>query len=190
MISEANQGVQHGIYVIDWDGDGREGFLTASFSGIDLYQFQKNHEWKRTELTAGHSGLCPKCGSSEVVVGKVGGERFLAAIEPWHGNELAVYRREARSWRRAVIDESLREGHTIVTADLDGDGSDEILAGFRGGGGSVLIYKTDSKGRWSKSALDSAIPANACAVADLSGRQRGDVACIGGSLLRWYENMR
>ncbi len=189
-ISEANEGVQHGIYVMDWEGDGREGFLTASFSGIDLYRLQKNHEWKRTELAEGHSGVCPKCGSSDVAVGTVGGERFLAAIEPWHGNELAVYRREEQSWRRVVIDDSLREGHTIVTADLDGDGSDEIVAGFRASGGSVLIYKADAKGRWSKSVLDDAIPANACAVADLSGRQREDVVCIGGSLLRWYENMR
>ena len=189
-LSDANQGVQHGLYVIDWDGDGRDAILTASFSGIDLYQFQKNHQWKRTELTTGRPALSPKCGSSDVAVGNVAGERFLAAIEPWHGNELAVYRHEQGAWRRVVIDDSLMEGHTIITANLDGDASDEIVAGFRGGGGSVLIYKADSKGSWSKSVLDNAIPANACAVADLSGRHRSDIACIGGSLLKWYENLR
>jgi hypothetical protein len=38
--------------------------------------------------------------------------------------------------------------------------------------------------------LDNAIPANACAVADLNGDGRLDLACIGGTLLKWYENVR
>ena len=144
LISDANQGVQHGLLVIDWDGDGRDGILTGSFSGIDLYQFQKSGPWKRTEITKGRPAMCPKCGTSDVAAGKLGSERFLAAIEPWHGNELAVYRHEQQGWKRLVIDDSLMEGHTILTADLDRDGRDEIAAGFRGGGGSVLIYKEGS----------------------------------------------
>jgi aldos-2-ulose dehydratase/isomerase family protein len=190
LISNANQGVQHGIFVIDWDGDGRDSILTASFSGIDLYQFQKNSHWKRTEITVGRPATCPNCGTSDVAVGKLGSERFLAAIEPWHGNEVAIYRHSQQGWMRFVIDDSLRQGHTIVAADLDGDGRDEIVAGFRGNGGSVLIYKADSKGIWSKSVLDNGIPANACAIADLSGNHRQDLACIGGTLLKWYENSR
>src|SRR5262249_55777694 len=31
MISDANEGVVHGIYVVDWDRDGRDEILTASF---------------------------------------------------------------------------------------------------------------------------------------------------------------
>jgi hypothetical protein len=190
QVSAANEGVQHGIFVVDWDGKGQDSILTGSFSGIDLYQFQKNGAWKRTELTTGRPAPCPKCGTSDLTVGKLGSERFLAAIEPWHGNELAIYRLSGRGWKRTLIDDSLVEGHTIVTADLDGDGRDEIIAGFRGKGGSVLIYTADAKGRWSRSVLDNAIPANACAVADLSGRHHSDLACIGGPLLKWYENLR
>jgi hypothetical protein len=190
LISEANEGVQHGILAIDWDGEGRDGILTASFSGIDLYRFEKNGRWQRTPITLGRQAPCPKCGSSDVAVGKLGNERFLAAIEPWHGNELAIYRRSGQVWRRIVIDDSLVQGHTIVTADLDGDRRDEIVAGFRGNGGGVLIYKADSKGAWSKRVIDNAIPANACAVADLNGDGRPDLACIGGAVLKWYENLR
>jgi len=123
-------------------------------------------------------------------VGKVAGERFIAAIEPWHGNELVVYRKGEHGWKRIVIDDSLIEGHTILTADLDGDGSDQIVVGFRGGGGSVRIYTADLKGSWAKSVLDKAIPANACTVADLSGHHGPDIACIGGSSLKWYEHLR
>jgi FG-GAP-like repeat len=189
LISDANEGVQHGIFVTDWGGEGRDSLLTASFSGIDLYQFEKNGHWKRTEITKGRPAACPKCGSSDVTVGKLGNERFLAAIEPWHGNEVAIYRHDRQGWNRTVIDDSLVEGHTIIAADLDGDGRDEIVAGFRGKGGSVLIYKADSKGIWSKSILDKEIPANACAVADFNDDHRPDLACIGGTVLKWYENL-
>jgi hypothetical protein len=91
---------------------------------------------------------------------------------------------------QAVIDESLVQGHTIVTADLDNDGRDEIIAGYRGNGGSVLVYRADAQGAWSKMVLDDGIAANACAVADLNRDGRPDLACIGGALLKWYENVR
>ena len=188
-IGEANEGVQHGVFIVDWDGKGRESILTASFSGIDLYQFGKSGEWKRSEIAAGRPAPCPKCGSSDVTVGKLGRERFLAAIEPWHGNELAVYRHERQIWKRTMIDDSLAQGHTIVAADLDGDGRDEIVVGFRANGGSVLIYRADTKGNWEKSVLDSAIPANACVAADFNGDGHADLACIGGALLKWYESL-
>lgn len=44
QIAADNEGVQHGITVVDWDANGRDSILTASFSGIDLYRFIKN-EW-------------------------------------------------------------------------------------------------------------------------------------------------
>jgi FG-GAP-like repeat len=190
LISNANEGVQHGIFVVDWEGNGRDCILTASFSGIDLYAFGRNGNWQRTEIAKGHSGVCPRCGSSDVAVGKLGKERFLAAVEPWHGNEVALYRHGSPGWKRVVIDDSLTEGHTIITADLDGDGRDEIVAGFRGKGGSVLIYQADAEGIWSRSILDQTLPTNACVTADLNGDRRPDLACIGGTALRWYENLR
>src|SRR5690348_11349855 len=167
-IDDANEGVQHGLFITDWDGDGRDDILTGSFSGMDLYQL-KSGKWKRTALAKGSPAPCPKCGTSDVTVGKLGTERFLVAIEPWHGNEVAVYRRNGKRWTRAVIDDSLVQGHTIITVDLDNDGRDEIVAGYRGNGGSALIYRADARGDWSKTVLDPAIPANACAVADLNG---------------------
>jgi hypothetical protein len=190
LISDANEGVQHGLFITDWDGRGRDAILTGSFSGIDLFQLGPHGKWTRTEIARGDPDPCPKCGTSDIALGRIGRDRFLATIEPWHGNELAVYRREGREWKRTVIDHSLVQGHTIVTADLDGDGRDEIIAGYRGNGGSVLIYKADPRWSWSKTILDSKIPANACAAADLNGDGRPDLVCIGGNLLKWYENAR
>jgi hypothetical protein len=194
MIGSENGGVVHGIFIVDWDGDGHDDILTASFVGIDLYRLEKDGRWSRTEIAEGDPSAWPKGGSSDVAVGRFGGKRYLAAIEPWHGNQVVLYRRSAKEWQRRVIDASLVDGHTIWTADLNGDGNDEIIAGFRGGSHSVFVYYAeDSSGdRWSKHVLDDGgMAAAACAVADLNGDGRMDVACIGSATanLKWYENL-
>ena len=190
MIGDLNQGVQHGIYIFDWDGDGREEILTASFSGLHYYKLTKAGKWERTEIAKGDPGAWPKSGSSDVAVGKLGKERFVTAIEPWHGNQVAVYMLEKKVWTRKVIDDALADGHTIVTGDFDGDGSDEIVAGFRGKGRSVFLYRHD-KGEWKKTVLDDGgLGAAACTVADFNEDGKLDIACIGSATtnLKWYEN--
>ena len=49
-----------------------------------------------------------------------------------------------------MIDDTLNDGHTLVTGDLDGDGVDEVVAGYRGGGGGVNIYRLGANDQWSK----------------------------------------
>ena len=91
-ISEENSGVVHGVWVMDWDGDGRDEILTASFTGIHLFKLGKDGKWSRTEIAKGDPAEWPKSGSSDIAVGMLGKERYLAAIEPWHGNKVAIYR--------------------------------------------------------------------------------------------------
>jgi len=191
IIDDSQEGLVHGIWIMDWDGDKRDEILIAGFNGIHLHKLGKNGKWSRTEIAKGDPAAWPKSGSSDVAVGIAAKTRFLAAIEPWHGNQVAVYRQKAGNWQREVIDDSLVDGHTIVTADLDGDGNDEIVAGFRGKPQRVYIYKFDGKG-WTRSTLDDGdIAAAACAVADLNGDGRPDIACIGSAThnLKWYENL-
>ena len=83
--------------------------------------------------------------------------------------------------------QSLTDGHTIATADLNGDGLDEVIAGFRGGDRSVYIYYS-AGGKWTREILDKGMGAAACAVADLDGDGRPDIACIDGTRLKWYRN--
>ena len=86
-------------------------------------------------------------GSSEIVPGRLRtGRTFLAAIEPWHGDQVAVYAPDpaspgftATAWRRQVLDDTLSEGHVLVAADFDGDGDEEIVAGWRGAGGGLTV---------------------------------------------------
>lgn len=190
QISEADEGVVHGVYIVDWDGDGSDEILTASFAGIHLYKLGRDGRWSRTEIARGDPAPWPKCGSSDVAVGRLGKERFLAVIEPWHGNLVSVYRQDGGKWQRHVIDDSLSDGHTILAADLNGDGSDEIVAGYRGKGVNIYYAQDPRRERWSKETLDSSITAAGCAIADLNGDGRPDIACIGSGTanLKWYEN--
>ena len=191
-IQPENYGLVHGIFILDWDSDGRQDILTAGFEGIHLFRFGKSGRWTRTEIANGATDPWPKSGSSDIAVGHLGKERFLAAIEPWHGNQVAIYRLHGSDWERQVIDTSLTDGHTIQTADFDGDGNDQVIAGYRGGGHNLYLYRYATKGRtWWRQTLDAGgMGAAACTVADLNGDGRQDIACIGSATanLKWYEN--
>jgi len=194
VISEELEGVLHGVLITDWDKDGREDILTAGFQGVDLFSLVKNKRWQRTRIVSGNPEPLPRSGSSEIAVGRLGNERFLATIEPWHGNQVVVYHPQGKGWERQVIDTTLNDGHVLLTADLNKDGRDEIIAGYRGRGRSVYIYSADdSTGRrWSRQILDDGgIGAAGCAVADLNGDGRPDVVCVGTATtnLKWYENV-
>jgi hypothetical protein len=176
----------HGILVTDWDEDGRDDILTAGFPGIHVHSQGRNGGWSRREISKGDPSPWPKGGSSDIAVGRLGAERFLAAIEPWHGTQVVVY-----NPKRTVIDAALVDGHTILTADFDGDGRDDIVAGCRQGPKSVFLYR-ENGGKWDRQSVDDGgIAAAACTAADLNGDERPDLACIGSSTanLKWYENV-
>ncbi len=184
VIGDDNEGVVHGIYIYDWDGDGRDDVMTSSFSGIHVHSF--NNGWHRTELTRGYPGEWPEVGSSDLAVGHAG-SRYIASIEPWHGHQVVVYQDDKRS----VIDDSIHQGHTITTADLNNDGQDEIIAGDRGDGQSVYVYYRGDNG-WQKTVLDDGdMSAATCISADLNNDNLNDIACIGRTTenLKWYENL-
>lgn len=191
-IGEGDEGVVHGLLPFVWDNGPRESVLTASFLGVFAHRYE-NGAWKRARIVSGESAPWPKSGSSDVAVGHVGTERFLATIEPWHGNEVVAYRHHDGDWEPHVIDSTIVDGHAIVVGDFAQNGREEIIVGERGGRRSVYRYRlenalTDS---WSKSVLDDGgMAAAGCAVADLNGDGRLDIVCIGTATanLKWYEN--
>ena len=191
-IEPGNNGLVHGLFVMDWDGDGRDEILTAGFEGIHLFK-AAGGKWTRKAIAEGSPEPWPKSGSSDIAVGHTGKERFIAAIEPWHGNVVAIYRQRGGKWERQVIDSSLVDGHTLAVGDFDGDGNDEVIAGYRGGDHSLYLYRYDAAGAtWRREMIDQGgMGAAACAAADLNGDGRPDVACIGSATanLKWYENL-
>lgn len=194
VISEELQGVLHGVLPALWGKDRGEAILTASFLGVDLFRFGKNKRWEHTRIVTGNPDPWPRGGSSEIAVGRLGDDRFLSTIEPWHGNQVVIYLPHKQTWERQVIETKLNDGHVLLTADLNQDGRDEIIAGYRGQGRSVYIYSSDDStgNRWSRRVLDDGgMGAAGCAVADLNADGRPDVACIGTATanLKWYENI-
>ncbi len=187
VISEEVVGVEHGILVTDWDADGLDDILTASFAGIHVYSPDAG-KWKRVPVAAGDPAAWPKSGSSDLALGRLGKTRFLAAIEPWHGNQVAVYRQVEGKWARQVIDESFAMGHALTTADLNGDGRDEIVAGYRTRGNTYIYTAGGSGEQWTRTTLEEGMASASCAAADLNNDGRVDIACIDGTRLKWYEN--
>ena len=68
------------------------------------------------------------------------------------------------------------------------------IAGYRGGGGGVNIYRLGANDQWSKFVVAApsrrAWRRRGCAVAHFNNDKRIDLACIGTSTanLKWYEN--
>jgi len=176
LVTDQLHGVLHGVY------PGNAELLTASFLGIHLFRPNEAGKWSAKGISRGNPEPCPRCGSSDIAPGK----GFLAAIEPWHGNEVVVY----RNGKRTVIDTSLDDGHALAVGDLDGDGKDEIVAGFRGKGHAVYLYSADGS-NWKRSTIDPNIAAANCAIEDMNGDGKPDVICIGSSThnIKWYENL-
>jgi len=61
---------------------------------------------------------------------------FLAAIEPMHGTNLALFtpphvNAASSLWHRRVLDSSLVDGHALACGDLLGLGYDQIVVGWR-----------------------------------------------------------
>lgn len=198
LIDDQLTGVLHRLRVVHWDGTKREQILTAGFDGIVLHSASgrgENLQWKNERLAKGHEEEPPRKGTSDVRLGHWQKRRFLAAVEPWHGNEVVVYTEgPAHQWQRHVIFSELAEGHEVVVADFNGDGLDDIAAGDRGKGRSVhVFYAQDARGEnWRHEVIDNGgMAGSGCVSADLNGDRRPDIVCIGASTgnLKWYENL-
>ena len=179
VFSEAPRGILHSIAPVRWKGRGEQ-LLTADFLGIRILSAGR----PPVEIAKGDPRPCPQCGTSEIKVGHIGKRRFIAAIEPWHGNQVVVYTEDRRGWKRHVLEGAMVNGHALAAGDLDGDGLDEIVAGFRGKCFQLYLFRAgDAKGeRWTRHILDpGGIAAADCKIAAFEADDRPGIACSGAS---------
>ncbi len=127
----------HNFQALDLDDDGRDELLIGAWEGLFLLDRDDEGRWQRTKLGIGSPEATPFAGVSEVKLGRLeDGTRYIATIEPWHGQDVVVYLEPASNpletlWTRTVIDTPVRSGHAVWCVDLDGDPDDELVIGHR-----------------------------------------------------------
>ncbi|VTT99665.1 FG-GAP repeat protein OS=Singulisphaera acidiphila (strain ATCC BAA-1392 / DSM 18658 / VKM B-2454 / MOB10) GN=Sinac_0686 PE=4 SV=1: VCBS: FG-GAP [Gemmataceae bacterium] len=171
--------------------------LVTSYDGVHVVK-RDGEKWSTTKIGEGNQAN-PKGtrGASEIKYTKFRtGERVIATIEPWHGNQVVVYtppKGAGKLWDRHVVDEQLRWGHAVWFADLDGDGTDELVIGVRDDPNpkagdkhterrGVRVYKaTDGKGeKWERTIIeDGGVAVEDLTVADLDGDGKQDIIAVG-----------
>jgi hypothetical protein len=187
--------VAHNFHPIDVPGGKRKDILIASYEGVNLLSMHEG-KWKRQHIGAGNQeNPKGKRGASEIKQGKLkNGKKFIATIEPWHGDQVVVYTEPAekgKMWDRHVIDDQLRWGHAVSCADLDGDGSDELIIGVRDDPAKndkvtdrrgVRIYKAlgDKGAKWQRQIVDNGgVAVEDLTAVDLDGDGRIDIVAVG-----------
>ena len=171
---------QEGVHVIYRDTDSAR---NADASAAEL----RNSMFMRDRLVEGTLGESPaESGAGEVKVGGLAdGSYFIATIEPMHGTDAVVYRMDRRAshiTERVVLTDQLRGGHALWVADIDKDGDDEVIVGWREPNPEVGIAIFDRKfdGSWKQQTLDlGGVACEDLVVSDLSANGNLDIVAGG-----------
>lgn len=188
-------------------GSDRDSLLLASDEGVTwLYWDDARAGWVRELIGTGERSQFQQTGfrgSGDLNVGRLGDDpmAYVAALEPFHGNTVAVYTKQPQgeggtTWTRTVLDvygdpneNGEGPGHQIVGADFDNDGDDEFLVALRGPWPwqGVFYYKAlDAQaGIWTKWRVADESVAR-IATGDFDGNGRLDFATIAYAVDNYY----
>ena len=169
--------IQHNFLAMNVDKDTQNEIVTASAEGLKAWKRAKDGKWSTTLIGEGAPG--------EVKLGTVGGRRVFATVEPWHGAGIAVYvERPTGLWAKTTIETALTDGHALGWADFDGDGNDELAAGWRGAPKpGVAIYFVDREGALKSKEMvdDGGMATEDLIVGDFNGDKKPDIVASGRS---------
>ncbi|MEQ9411491.1 MAG: VCBS repeat-containing protein [Fuerstiella sp.] len=182
----------HNHWHVDFDHDDAIDTLTASREGVHLIR-RTADGWTRTRLGSGASAKeLNQNGAGEIKTGRLkNGRRFITTVEPMHGHSLVVYtepesNHKAAEWNRHVIETGFQRGHALWTADMDADGSDEIVFGHSDTPDiyGVIVYDctSDDARKWDRHVVDAGgMATEDLIVEDLTGDGRPDIVAGGRS---------
>jgi hypothetical protein len=202
LVDEVSFRIIHDVQVGKFGakyGSNLDSVLLASEEGI-TWLYYDGGRWQKASLGSGiEKGIEPVGfkGTGNMAPGRIGDDpyAYIATVEPFHGNVVAVYTKDARSsmtevtWKRTVLDvygdpneRGEGPGHHVVCADFDGDGDDEFLVAMRGPEPwqGVFYYKAiDIENALFVKTRVSTSSAARITVADFNGDGRPDFATTG-----------
>ena len=189
-------------------GSDLDSVLLASDEGVTWVYFDQNtDQWVKVPIGTGELTQFERTGfkgSGDADCGRLNGDPFayVAVIEPFHGNTVAVYVKESDGlaaevcWKRYLLDvfgdpneNGEGPGHCVMCADFDGDGDEEFLVALRGPAPwqGVMYYKAiDARNgifaKWHVATESAA----RIALGDFFGRGKIDFATIAYSVAKYY----
>jgi hypothetical protein len=178
--------ILHNFWLTNFDNDPADEILAASYEGVHLLDRSPSGKWTRTKLGEGYQSEDIR-GAGEIKLGRLkNGKRYIATVEPWHANQIVIYEEPANPrsmWNRRVITDHLNGGHALWTADLDGDGDDELVVGWRLKGQGdfaepgVAVF---DPGDWKHQIVDSGgMATEDLTVADFNNDKKLDIVAVG-----------
>ena len=212
VVADDSLHTTHNLQIVDFDNDGDQDILICAWEGVFVLSYDKaQKQFARTKIGTGNQTATPFKGASEIKMGRLkDGRRYVATIEPWHGFQVAVYTEpgkpsakavpapegvadeplEQGMWTRSVIAQPVTWGHGLWTADVDGDGDDELFVGQRdknkagtpAGPGVYLFDPVSSEQSLTfhrQVIEDGGVAVEDLVVADFNGDGRPDVAAGG-----------
>ncbi len=117
------------------------------------------------------------------------GKDFIAAIEPFHGNDLVVYTEKEdgeKKWTRHLLTDQLADGHALGVANLFGSDVEEVIVGWRkpnaAGEMGIQVYSQSSDHQWQSHWVDqNEMATEDLQIADLNGDGKMDIIAAGRS---------
>ena len=158
--------VVHGVHIMDWDKDGRDEILTASFEGVHLFQSTgtgSGLRWTKTRLGAGDQVSSPRRGSSEIGVGRVGIRPSPSSAHSESTDLPGVTHHRLPPWVLSSSAKSLASAKPRGSYPFRNSGARLGVAGSRGNGapglpGRVLVPGDNALGRAERQDIRLAVP--------------------------------